>query len=171
MKMIDGAASLACLKRSRTREAPTPTIASTNSEAERWKKAACASPGHRAGEQRLAGAGQPVEQDAVGDPRPELGVALRVFEEVDDLFQLVLGLVDPGDVLEGDSVLLARLDPPRGRAAEAAEDAAPSAPGLSAASQMKKPMISSDGRKPSSSVPSTERPVSGDSALIDTSSR
>ena len=37
MKMIAGAASLACLKRSRTREAPTPTIASTNSEAEMWK--------------------------------------------------------------------------------------------------------------------------------------
>ena len=44
MKTIAGAASFACLKRSRTREAPTPTIASTNSEAERWKKAACASP-------------------------------------------------------------------------------------------------------------------------------
>ncbi len=37
MKMIAGAASFACLKRSRTREAPTPTIASTNSEAEMWK--------------------------------------------------------------------------------------------------------------------------------------
>ena len=44
MKTIDGAASLACLNRSRTREAPTPTIASTNSEAESEKKAAWASP-------------------------------------------------------------------------------------------------------------------------------
>ena len=33
MKMIDGAASLALLNRSRTRDAPTPTIASMNSDA------------------------------------------------------------------------------------------------------------------------------------------
>jgi len=32
-----GAASLACLNRSRTREAPTPTIASTNSDADSEK--------------------------------------------------------------------------------------------------------------------------------------
>src|SRR5438034_731967 len=38
MKMIDGAASRACLKRSRTRAAPTPTIISMNSEALRLKK-------------------------------------------------------------------------------------------------------------------------------------
>ena len=44
MKTIAGAASLACLNRSRTREAPTPTIASTNSEADIEKKAASASP-------------------------------------------------------------------------------------------------------------------------------
>ena len=81
---------------------------------------------HRAGEQRLAGPGRPVEQDAVRDPRPDLRVALRVLQEVDDLDQLVLGLVDPGHVLEGDALLLAGLDPPRGGAAEAAEHAAPS---------------------------------------------
>ena len=44
MKMIAGPASLACLKRSRTREAPTPTIASTNSEAEELKNGTFASP-------------------------------------------------------------------------------------------------------------------------------
>jgi hypothetical protein len=44
MKMIAGAASLACLKRSRTRAAPTPTIASTNSEAELEKNGTSASP-------------------------------------------------------------------------------------------------------------------------------
>ena len=41
---------------------------------------------------------------------PSLRVALRVLQEVDDLDELVLGLVDPGDVLEGDPVLLAGLD-------------------------------------------------------------
>ena len=44
MKMIAGCASLACLKRSRTREAPMPTIASTNSDAETEKNGALASP-------------------------------------------------------------------------------------------------------------------------------
>ena len=44
MNTIAGAASLACLNRSRTREAPMPTIASTNSEADIEKNAASASP-------------------------------------------------------------------------------------------------------------------------------
>ena len=44
MKMIAGAASLACLNRSRTREAPTPTIASTNSDAAIEKNGTPASP-------------------------------------------------------------------------------------------------------------------------------
>ena len=44
MKMIAGAASLACWKRSRTREAPTPTIASMNSDAEIEKNGTPASP-------------------------------------------------------------------------------------------------------------------------------
>ena len=44
MKMIDGAASLAFANKSRTRAAPTPTIASMNSEAEIEKNAAWASP-------------------------------------------------------------------------------------------------------------------------------
>ena len=64
--------------------------------------------GDRAREQRLAGPGRAVEQDAVRDPRAELRVALRVLQEVDDLDELVLGLVDPGDVLEGDALLLVR---------------------------------------------------------------
>ena len=44
MKMIAGAESLACLKRSRTRLAPTPTNISTNSEADSQKKGTSASP-------------------------------------------------------------------------------------------------------------------------------
>src|SRR5215207_11076066 len=79
---------------------------------------------HGAGEQRLAGSGGPVEQHAVRHPRAELRVALRVLKEVDDLDELVLGLVDPGHVLEADALGLAGLDAPRCGAAEAAEDAA-----------------------------------------------
>jgi hypothetical protein len=44
MKTIDGAFSFAPLNRSRTREAPTPTIASTNSDAANEKKGTLASP-------------------------------------------------------------------------------------------------------------------------------
>ena len=132
MKTIAGAASLACLNRSRTREAPTPTIASTNSEADMREEGGVRLARDRAGQQRLAGPGRPVEQHAARDPRAELRVALRVLEEVHDLDELVLGLVDPGDVVEGDSLLLAGLDPPRGRAAEAAEHAAASRPRLAA---------------------------------------
>ena len=87
---------------------------------------------HRACQQRLAGPRRPVEQHAAWDPRAELRVALRVLQEVHDLDQLVLGLVDPGYVVEGDSVLLAGLDPPRRGAAEAAEHATPARPGLAA---------------------------------------
>ena len=44
MKMIAGAAVLAWANRSRTREAPTPTIISTNSDADIWKNGTPASP-------------------------------------------------------------------------------------------------------------------------------
>ena len=44
MNTIAGAASFACAKRSRTREAPIPTIASTNSEADIEKNGTFASP-------------------------------------------------------------------------------------------------------------------------------
>ena len=44
MKMIDGATCLAWSNRSRTRLAPTPTIISTNSEAEIEKNGTSASP-------------------------------------------------------------------------------------------------------------------------------
>ena len=44
MKMIEGAASFAFVKRSRTREALTPTIASTNPDAAIEKKGTFASP-------------------------------------------------------------------------------------------------------------------------------
>ena len=44
MKMIAGAAAFAWLNRSRTREAPMPTIASMNSDAEAEKNGTPASP-------------------------------------------------------------------------------------------------------------------------------
>jgi len=83
-----------------------------------------------AGQRRLARSGRPVEQYATRDPRAELRVALRVPQEVHDFDELVLGLVDPGDVLEGDSLLLAGSDSAGRRPAEAAKHAAASAPEL-----------------------------------------
>src|ERR687892_1546518 len=58
--------------------------------------------------------GRPYQQDALRDLAAELLELLRIFEEVDDLAELFLGLVDPGDVLEGDLVLLLG-DQPRPR--------------------------------------------------------
>ncbi len=57
--------------------------------------------GDGARQQRLAGAGRAGEQDALGDHRAEAAVPVRVAQEVDDLDELVLGLVDAGDVVEG----------------------------------------------------------------------
>ena len=74
-------------------------------------------PGYGAGQQRLAGARGPVEQHALRDARPECLELLRVLEELLDLVELLHGLVDPGDVAEGD---LRRVDghPLRARLAE-----------------------------------------------------
>ena len=102
MKMMQGEFCLACSKRSRTRLAPTPTNISTKSEPEIEKKGTPGLAGDGAGEQRLAGAGRAVEQDALGDAGAERLEFLRVLEELLDLVQLLHRLVDPGDVAEGD---------------------------------------------------------------------
>ena len=115
--------SLACLKRSRTREAPTPTIASTNSDAEIEKNGTPASPATALRQQRLAGAGRAREQHAARDPPAEPAVAVGVLEEVDDLGQLLLRLVDAGHVGERD-----RAARRSRRAARASARTPPSAP-------------------------------------------
>ena len=61
-------------------------------------------------------------------PAAEPLVALRGFQEVDDLGQLRLGLVDPGDVIESDPDLL-RIDPPCLAASEVPEPSQPAARG------------------------------------------
>ena len=77
-------------------------------------------------EQRLAGAGRPVEQDALRDARAELLEALRVAEELDDLVQLGLRLLEAGDVLPAHG---ATTSSPRSSAASRAASAAPCARG------------------------------------------
>ena len=77
--------------------------------------------GDGAGEQRLAGAGRPREQHPVRNTRAEPAVLLGVAQEVDDLAELLLRLVDAGDVGEGHTIA-GRLVATRPRAAELAED-------------------------------------------------
>ena len=58
------------------------------------------------GQERLAGARRADQEHALRDLAAELLELRRVLEELDDLAQLLLGLVHAGHVLEGDLVLL-----------------------------------------------------------------
>ena len=57
----------------------------------------------RLGQQRFAAPGRAGEKHASRDAPAELGEPLGIFEELDDLVHLVLGLIDAGDVIEGDA--------------------------------------------------------------------
>ena len=61
-------------------------------------------PRHGFGEQRFAGARRAHQQHALGDAGAQIHVLLGVFEEIHDLLELVLFLVRPGYVREGDLV-------------------------------------------------------------------
>ena len=61
----------------------------------------------RAREQRLAGSRRADEEHALGDASAERREAAGLAEEVDDLLDLVLRLVDAGDVLERDDMAAA----------------------------------------------------------------
>ena len=58
-------------------------------------------PGDRTSEERLAGAGRAVEEDALGDLGPDGEELRRLLEELLDLLELLDRLVDAGDVGEG----------------------------------------------------------------------
>ena len=64
-------------------------------------------PRYRSREQRLAGSGRADQQHALRNPAADCREAAGLLEEVDDLLDLVLGLVHAGDVLEGDDVVAA----------------------------------------------------------------
>jgi len=66
--------------------------------------------GNCLGEQRLAGARRPVEEDAFGDARAELPETTGVLEEIDDLLELGRGLIDSGDVVPADGGLRVGID-------------------------------------------------------------
>jgi hypothetical protein len=72
MKMIDGAAFFACAKRSRTRDAPTPTIISTNSDADMEKNGTPASPATARASKVLPVPGSPLRRTPRGIRAPSL---------------------------------------------------------------------------------------------------
>ena len=106
MKMIAGACSRACLKRSRTRAAPTPTIISTNSARAHREERHPRLSRDRLREQGLPGARRADQQHAFRSGPAQARVLRGVLEEIHDLDQLVLGFVDAGDVVEGDLRIL-----------------------------------------------------------------
>ena len=72
MKIIAGDLSLACLKRSLTREAPTPTNISTKSEPESEKKGTLASPATALAKRVLPVPGKPTRSAPLGIFPPSL---------------------------------------------------------------------------------------------------
>src|SRR4029450_8169443 len=142
MNTIEGAASFACVKRSRTRDAPTPTIASTNSEAANEKNGTSASPATARARSVLPVPGGPESRTPRGMRPPsrrylsglgregrtsrwaraaEPSVLVRLAQEVDDLRQLGLRLVDAGDVRKR-HLVAGRLIPARAWGTERAGD-------------------------------------------------
>ena len=110
MKTMQGAFSLACSNRSRTRAAPTPTNISTNSEPVMEKNGTPASPATARASSVLPVPGGPTSSTPLGMRPPSALVLLGVLEEVHHLLQLGLGLVDAGHVGEGRLELLAVVD-------------------------------------------------------------
>ncbi len=68
-------------------------------------------PRHGAGKQRLAGAGRADEQHAAWDAGAEGREFLGVLQELDDFGKFFLGLIDPGDIGEGDRGPVAGKEP------------------------------------------------------------
>ena len=122
MKTMHGALASAWTNRSRTRAAPTPTNISTNSEPLRLKNGTLASPATARASSVLPVPGGPTSSTPLGMRPPSVGVLLRVLQELDDLAQLLHGLVDAGDVLEGDLDVVLGVD--LGLAAGEGHDAA-----------------------------------------------
>jgi hypothetical protein len=98
------------VNRSRTRERRRRRTSRRN-RSRRSKERHPGLAGDGPGQQGLAGAGRAGQQHAGGDAAAEPREFLRVFEEIDDLLQLLLGLVDAGHVLEGDLVVALFLQP------------------------------------------------------------
>ena len=105
MKMMQGAFFLACSNMSRTRaradaDEHLDEVGAGNGEERHVGFAR-----DRARDQRLAGAGRADEQHAARNLAAEPLELAGVAQELDDLLQVLLGLIDAGDVLEGDAAM------------------------------------------------------------------
>ena len=99
MKMMQGAFFLPCSKRSRTRDAPTPTNISTKVRTGDGEERDVGFAGNCAGEQGLAGSGRSDEQNALGDATAKALELLGLAEKLNNFLELFLGFIDAGDVL------------------------------------------------------------------------
>jgi hypothetical protein len=87
---------------SRTRCAPTPDDHLDELRRAGGEERHARLPGRRAGEQRLPGAGRAAQQHPLRGAGAQAPVLARVLQKVDDIADLGLDLVDPGDVVEVD---------------------------------------------------------------------
>ena len=167
MKMIAGACWRACSNRSRTRAAPTPTNISTNSEPEIEKNGTPASPATARASNVLPVPGGPTSSTPFGGRPPSRPYRDRVLQEIDDLDQLVLGLVDAGDIGEGDLGLLLDIDPGAALADlhQPAEPALPHAPDREHPDPDKKDRRQDPGQEIAQPV-ALDDPAIGDAVLV-----
>ena len=105
MKMMQGAFFLACSNMSRTRRGADADEHLDEVRARDGEERHVGLAGDGAGDQRLAGAGRADEQHAARNAAAEPLELLRIAQELDDLLQVLLGLVDAGDVVEGDAAM------------------------------------------------------------------
>ena len=68
-------------------------------------------PGHRPGKERLAGAGRPHQENALGDPRAQAGEAVGLLEKLHHFPELLLLLVGAGHVGKGHDLSVAAAHP------------------------------------------------------------
>ena len=100
MKTIQGAFSLALRNKSRTREAPTPTNISTNSDPEMLKKGTAASPAMALASSVLPVPGWPINSTPLGMRAPMAVNFSGALEERNDFLQFFFGFFDTGYVVE-----------------------------------------------------------------------
>ena len=102
MKMMHGAFFFPCSKRSRTRLAPTPTNISTKSAPEIEKKGTPASPATARASRVFPVPGGPSNNTPARNFPPEFLKFCRLFQELDDLLQLLFRFVRPRNIQECD---------------------------------------------------------------------
>ena len=105
MKMMQGAFFLACSNMSRTRAGADADEHLDEVGARNGEERHVGFAGDRARDQRLAGAGRADQQHAARNLAAEALEFSGVAQELDDLLQVLLGLVDAGDVLERDAAM------------------------------------------------------------------